>query len=119
MQLLDTRFDDAWLAAHPRDQALVDMMKGRRAGTRSAEQVRGERAQLEARRYHDVCDRLAAVACPTLVASGRYDGIAPVSNGAAIAERIPSAELRVYEGGHTFFAQDRRALPDILDFLAA
>jgi 3-oxoadipate enol-lactonase len=53
------------------------------------------------------------------VASGRYDAIAPPSNGAAIAERIPGAELRVYEGGHAFFAQDRRALPDILDFLAA
>jgi len=119
MRLMDTRFDDAWLAAHPRDQALVDMMNNRRPDERSAEQEHGERAQLEARRYHDVCDRLAAVACPTLVASGRYDGIAPPSNGAAIAERIPGAELRLYEGGHAFFAQDRQALPDILDFLAA
>jgi len=118
-QLLDTRFDEAWLADHPRDQALVDMMKERRAGERSAEQLRGERAQLEARRYHDVCARLSAVTCPTLVASGRYDGIAPVSNGAAIVERVPAAELRVYEGGHGFFVQDPRALPDILGFLAA
>jgi pimeloyl-ACP methyl ester carboxylesterase len=117
--LMDTRFDDAWLAAHPSDQALVDMMNGRRMGERTAEQLRGERAQLEARRNHDVCDRLTVVACPTLVASGRYDGIAPPSNGAAIAERIPGAELRLYEGGHAFFAQDRRVLPEILDFLAA
>ena len=58
------------------------------------------------------------VTCPTLVASGRYDGIAPPSNGTAIAERIPGAELRIYEGGHAFFAQDRQALPDIIDFLA-
>jgi 3-oxoadipate enol-lactonase len=118
-RLLDTRFDKEWLAAHPRDQALVDMMNGRRTGDRSSEQLRGERAQLEARSHHDVCDRLGAVTCPTLVASGRYDGIAPSSNGMAIAERIPGAELRLYEGGHAFFAQDGQALPDIFDFLAS
>src|SRR5262249_49790607 len=104
-------------AAHPRDQALVDMLKGRRTRDRSSEQVRGERAQLEARQHHDVCDRLGLVTCPTLVASGKYDGIAPPSNGAAIAERINGAELRPYEGGHAFFAQDPQALPDIFDFL--
>lgn len=31
---------------------------------------------------------------------------------------VPNAELRVYEGGHAFFVQDRDALPEILDFLA-
>jgi pimeloyl-ACP methyl ester carboxylesterase len=65
-----------------------------------------------------VTDRLGAITCPTLVASGRYDGIAPVANGEVIAARISGAELRVYEGGHAFFAQDRAALPEILDFLA-
>jgi hypothetical protein len=34
-----------------------------------------------------------------------------------MAGRIPNADLRLYEGGHAFFAQDRRALPEILDFL--
>jgi len=118
LRLLDTRFDDEWLATHASDQALVEMMKRRRGGERSAEQARGERAQLEARSHHDVCDRLKAVTCPTFVASGRYDGIAPPSNGEAIADLIPGAELRLYDGGHAFFAQDRQALPDILDFLA-
>ena len=60
-RLLDTRFDDEWLATHPRDQALVDMMSERRGATSSDEQLRGERAQLEARRHHDVCDRLEVV----------------------------------------------------------
>jgi hypothetical protein len=27
------------------------------------------------------------------------------------------SELRVYEGGHVFFLQDRRAITEILDFL--
>jgi pimeloyl-ACP methyl ester carboxylesterase len=74
--------------------------------------------QLEARRHHDVWDRLDRITCPTLVAAGRWDGIAPLANSEAIASRIPGAELRVYDGGHTFFVQSRDALPDIATFLA-
>ena len=118
VQLLDTRFDPAWLEVHPEDSALVKMMAGRTAGTKAADQVRGEREQLLARRDHDVGDRLGRITCPTLVAAGRYDGIAPLVNSQAIAARVPNAELRVYDGGHAFFAQDRRAIPDIIEFLA-
>jgi len=81
--------------------------------------VAGRRAQLAARWGHDVWDRLGAIACPTLVAGGRYDPIAPMANSAAIASRIAGAELRAYDGGHAFFVQDRAALPDIISFLTA
>jgi 3-oxoadipate enol-lactonase len=81
--------------------------------------VAGRRAQLAARRGHDVWDRLAAVACPTLVACGRFDPIAPMVNSEAIASRIEEAELRAYVGGHAFLVQDRAALPDILAFLTS
>jgi 3-oxoadipate enol-lactonase len=116
-QLLDTRFTPEWLADHPGDRALADMMASRRGAEKSSEQLRGEAEQLGARSRHDVTDRLAAVTCPTLVASGRFDGIAPPSNGETIAARIPNAELHVYEGGHAFFAQDPKALPDVISFL--
>lgn len=115
--LLDTRFTDEWLDAHPGDRALADMMAARRGSEKSTEQLRGEQEQLAARSRHDVTDRLDAVTCPTFVACGRYDGIAPPSNSEAIASRIPNAVMRVYEGGHAFFAQDRAALPDVLTFL--
>ena len=59
-----------------------------------------------ARAGHDVWDRLPSIACPTLVASGRYDEIAPVSNGRAIASRIPMRSSAEYEGGHAFLLQD-------------
>jgi pimeloyl-ACP methyl ester carboxylesterase len=75
------------------------------------------KAQLEAREGHDVWDRLAEITCPTLVACGRYDGIAPVENGRAIASRIRDVEFREYEGGHAFLFQDPAALPDLLTFL--
>ncbi len=118
LRLLDTRFTAEWLASHPHDKAMVDGRAQRGAAPKDAETRRGELAQLGARRWHDVWDRLPAVTCPTLVAGGRYDGVAPPANSEAIASRIPGAEVRLYEGGHLFFLQDRAAFPYILEFLA-
>jgi len=117
LSLLDTRFSPEWLAEHPGDRMLAAEMAKRREGDKSDEQLRGEREQLLARSHHDVTDRLHRVACPTLVAGGRYDGIAPPANSEAIAARIPGAELRFYEGGHAFFAQDASAIADLIAFL--
>ena len=117
LALLDTRFTPEYLAAHPADTALASMFAARSQVAKSEERLRGEREQLLARRGHDVTDRLPSVTCPTLVAAGRYDGIAPVANAEAIVGRIPDSELRVYEGGHLFFVQDERALPEMVDFL--
>lgn len=116
--LLDTRFTPAWLAEHPDDRALAELIAARTGGAGSVEARRGAAAQLDARRRHDVSDRLGRIACPTLVAAGRYDGIAPMANAEAIAARVPGSDLRRYEGGHAFFVQDATALPEILDFLA-
>jgi 3-oxoadipate enol-lactonase len=119
VRLLDTRFTDGWLASHPADRAFVDMLAQRHLAEKSADERRGEAEQLGARRHHDVWDRLGAVTAPTLVAAGRYDGIAPLENAEAIAKAVTGADLRVYEGGHCFFAQDGAAFPDILAFLDA
>jgi 3-oxoadipate enol-lactonase len=119
MALLDTRFTPEWLAAHDADRLLAEGMAARGHVAKTSEQLRGEREQLEARSHHDVTDRLSRITAPTLVACGRFDGIAPLANGKAIASRIPGAELRVYEGGHVFMAQDPSAHPDIIGFLAS
>jgi pimeloyl-ACP methyl ester carboxylesterase len=113
----DTRFTPEYLAGHPADQALVTMLATRVPDTKNAEQRRGEREQLMARSAHDVMDRLPNISCPTLIAAGRFDGIAPLANSEAIANRVPGSQLRVYEGGHVFFIQDQRAMPEIFDFL--
>jgi pimeloyl-ACP methyl ester carboxylesterase len=115
--LLDERFSPEWLADHQLDRAIVDMATARAMEPRSAARRRGELAQLEARRHHDVWDRLGTVACPTFVGAGRFDAIAPVANSERIVSRIPGAELHVYDGGHPFFVQDRAALPDVFAFL--
>lgn len=118
LRLIDTRFDEAWLAEHPADRAIAEMMAERAAVERTAEQRLGERLQLEARRDHDVFDRLDRIVCPTLVAAGRFDGIAPPSNSEAIHARLANSTLRLYEGGHLFLYQDPAAFTDIDTFLA-
>jgi pimeloyl-ACP methyl ester carboxylesterase len=115
--LLDTRFTAEWLVTHDGDRMIAELMAARTAAPGDPEQRRGEHEQLQARRYHDVWDRLDRITCPTLVAGGRFDGIAPPANAEAIASRVAGSELRLYEGGHAFFAQDPRALPEVLDFL--
>jgi pimeloyl-ACP methyl ester carboxylesterase len=115
--LMDTRFTPEFLAAHPGERAMAEAFASRSAVAKSPEVLRGERRQLEARSHHDVYDRLPRITCPTFVGSGRYDGIAPLANGEAIAARIPHAELHVYEGGHGYLYQDRRGFPDVIEFL--
>jgi 3-oxoadipate enol-lactonase len=116
---LDTRFDEAWLREHPADRAIAEMMAERAAAPRTDEQRLGERLQLEARRHHDVWDRLERTMCPTRIACGEFDGVAPPSNSEAMHERIPHSELRRYEGGHLFVYQDPTAFPDLTAFLAS
>jgi 3-oxoadipate enol-lactonase len=118
-QLLDTRFTPEWLDSHENDRALAALL-GQRFTSPQSEEVRaGNRLQLLARSGHDVFERLPRITCPTFVASGRYDGIAPAANGTAIAAQIPDATLRLYEGGHLFLLQDPEAFPEIIAFLAA
>jgi 3-oxoadipate enol-lactonase len=111
--LVDTRFDEEWLASHPVDAA---MLTPRPAATGRA--ALGQGWQLDARSRHDVWGRLGSIVAPTFVGSGKFDGIAPASNGRAIADRVDGAIYREYAGGHMFLFQDRRALPDVRAFLS-
>jgi 3-oxoadipate enol-lactonase len=112
--LIDTRFTPDWLAAHGNHRALVAAL----TATTASDQTDGEALQLRARAAHDVYDRLPAITCPTPVASGRHDGIAPPGKATAIADRLPHAELHLFYGGHLFLLQDRTALPAVIRFLA-
>jgi 3-oxoadipate enol-lactonase len=40
-----------------------------------------------------------------------------VANSRGLTERIPDAELKLFEGGHLFMIQDRTAYPAIIDWL--
>jgi 3-oxoadipate enol-lactonase len=120
LELSDRRMGADWRKSNPDAFARVrEMMKARgTVGEGEPGREAGARAQMEARRRHDVYDRLPRATMPTLVCVGRFDDIAPVSNGAAIVERLPNAKLEVFDGGHMFLVQDRRANETIVEFLA-
>ena len=114
----DTRFTPAWLASHPSDAQMVNMFNELALIPKDSEVIRGEHLQLEARRYHDVVDRLHHIVSPTFIAAGKFDGLAPSVNSEAILGLIPDATLSVYEGGHILLAQDPTAIRQIRTFLA-
>jgi pimeloyl-ACP methyl ester carboxylesterase len=113
--LLDRRFTDEYLDTHDDARGLAELM----ASGNTTRPVSDEnyRLQMAARRHHDVSERLDTLTMATFIGMGRFDGIAPLANGEAIAARVPTAELRSYDGGHGFFVQDRRAFPDTIEFL--
>ena len=112
-ELSDRRFSPEYLSEHEDVRALIEASIEDRAPTP------GERQQMEARRGHDVADRLHLVSAETFVMSGEFDGIAPAVNGRRIAERIADSTFREYSGGHMFFVQDARALVDATGFLVS
>lgn len=117
LHLADSRYTPEFLATHPFDQMLVDLAAAGRAMPKSEEQLRGERLQLEGRRGHDVWDRLHNITCPTAIAYGEFDALAPPANSHALATRIAQHSLQGFQGGHGFLFQDRNAFPWVLDFL--
>lgn len=113
----DTRRDAAWATANP---ALYEQILALGAADPFADEpgyAMGARRQLEARAAHDTWDRLAQIACPVMIAAGRYDGIALPATQERMAARIPGARLQFFEGGHLFMIQDRAATPAMTAFL--
>jgi 3-oxoadipate enol-lactonase len=113
----DIRRDEAWVAAHPDQYALFVAMGAADPFAAEPGHARGAHRQLEARSGHDTWDRLPAIACPTMIAAGRYDGIALPATQERLASQIAGAKLQWFEGGHLFMIQDRTAAPAMAAFL--
>jgi 3-oxoadipate enol-lactonase len=115
MELLDTRWDEAWRRTHPEMVALF----AERMNLEGEDGLSpGLTNQLTARSAHDTAERLGAITCPTLVCGGRFDGIAPPANSEFLARSIPGARVEMFDGGHAFFLQDATAIPAIISFLS-
>jgi 3-oxoadipate enol-lactonase len=117
MPISDTRRDAAWQAANPEDYERFVQLAAADPFAGEPGRAEGAHRQLEARAKHDTWERLARIACPTLIAAGRYDGIALPDTQEKMGARIPGAELQWFEGGHLFMLQDRAAYPAIIAFL--
>jgi len=103
-------------------ESLVDLMSAFQdttaaVGENQDRKELGLTLQLEARRHHDTWDRLSNITAPTLVCGGRYDGIAAPENSEHLADRIPQAELALFDGGHMFLIQDPTAFDRMIEFL--
>ncbi len=115
----DTRHDEAWAAANPDAYAQMIALAAADPYADEPGRAMGARRQLAARSHHDTWDRLPRIACPVMLAAGRYDGIALPQTQEKMASRIPDVRLQFFEGGHLFMIQDRTAYPAIVDFLSA
>ncbi|THD64973.1 alpha/beta fold hydrolase [Phenylobacterium sp.] len=113
----DVRRDDAWAAANPEQYAFFVTLGSADPYADEPGHAMGAHRQLVARAAHDTWDRLEQIACPTLIAAGRHDGIALPATQEKMAGRIPGARLQWFDGGHLFIIQDRTAAPAMISFL--
>ena len=115
LEVSDLRRDKKWQQENPEKwQHYLELSLTSRRSDRDLE---GAMKQLMARRDHDTFDRLSQIQIPVLLAGGKFDGVAPMANMQAIADQIKSSETRFYEGGHMFLIQDKRAYPEIIEWL--
>ncbi len=120
MRLTDERYDpEAEQPLPDIARSVFDAMVARAASPATGQAAAGARRQLEARSSHDTNHVLSRITNPTLVCAGRYDHIAPMANSEKLANEIPDAVLRVFEGGHLFMLQDRTAFAAINTFLSS
>jgi pimeloyl-ACP methyl ester carboxylesterase len=81
----------------------------------------GLRGQGAAVATHDTYDRLSQIRVPTLVTAGSDDTLVDARNSPVLAEKIPGAQLKMFEGLRHGFTAEK---PDevnaaIVDFLAS
>lgn len=117
LPISDTRRDAGWAGANPEAYAKAIALAAADPFADEPGRAQGAHRQLEARAAHDTWDRLTQIAAPTLIAAGRYDGVALPETQEKMAARIPGAELQFFEGGHLFMIQDRGAVPAMIAFL--
>ena len=119
VRISDIRHDDAWAAEHPAEYRLLLQYAAADPFRDEPGHAEGAARQIAARAQHDTWARLPQIACPTMVMGGRFDGIAKPDVVTALAQRIPGAQLRFYDGGHLFMLEQRSAFGDMRDFLSA
>lgn len=66
-------------------------------------------------RSYDIREQLPKITAPTLIIAGRHDWICPPEFSEEIAERIPNADLRIFEhSGHAIRLDEPEALLDAI-----
>ena len=114
--LAEAAFTKGYIERHP--QIIPALIEARRQ--RPLDPVALDH-RVKAALQHDTYARLARIACPTLVITGKDDALISWDNSRLLAERIPGAELVILEpAGHCFWLeQPAQASAAILRFLQA
>ncbi|MEI9887168.1 MAG: alpha/beta hydrolase [Rhizomicrobium sp.] len=113
----DTRRDAAWAKAHPEQYEKFVAFAAADPYADEPGRAMGYHRQIAARAQHDTYDRLPQIACPVMIAAGRFDGVTRPETQEKMAARIRGATLQFFDGGHMFMLQDRAALPAMIAFL--
>jgi len=113
----DTRRDATWQKANPEQYEQFVAFAASDPYADEPGRAMGYHRQLAARAGLDTYDRLEQIACPVMIAAGRYDGIALPATQEKMAARIKGSRLQFFAGGHLFMIQDRAALPAMIEFL--
>jgi 3-oxoadipate enol-lactonase len=117
LPISDLRHDDEWAKANPDQFDKLLAMASAEPFTDEPGHAEGAWRQIEARSNHNCWDRLDQISRPVLIAAGRHDGIALLATQERMLNRIPGAELQVFEGGHLFLLQDKNAYPAVTAWL--
>ncbi|HKA55840.1 MAG TPA: alpha/beta fold hydrolase, partial [Candidatus Binatia bacterium] len=59
--------------------------------------------QMQAIHGHDTYERLPQISAPTLVITGKEDGLVPPENSVTLAQRIPNADLAILANASHIF----------------
>jgi len=119
VKISDSRHDEAWGRTNPQAYKMRCALAAADPYADEPGHRQGAARQIAARAGHDSWDRLPSIGCPVLVMGGRHDGTAEPKVVTALADRIPGAQLRFFEGGHLFMLEDRTAYPAMAEFLGA
>jgi pimeloyl-ACP methyl ester carboxylesterase len=108
----DLMYSPAWRVQHPGPYATL--------GDPGISALSARR-HLRASARHDAYDQLPRICAPTLVLHGTDDEFAPVVNAHLVADRVPGAELFLFDGArHAYFEGCRpEASRRVLEFLDA
>jgi pimeloyl-ACP methyl ester carboxylesterase len=104
--------------SEPYDEEVVERLTALRL--EESQPLEAWQAQAAAALGFDVFDRLGEIAVLTLVLTGTADGVVDPRNSELLTERIPNAQLEVFEGcGHLFFWQEsERFVRLVMEFLS-
>jgi pimeloyl-ACP methyl ester carboxylesterase len=107
-------FATEYMAAHPEE--VEQILDWRLARPQSPEAWAW---QFRAGQAFDISPHLREIRHPALVVAGSADRVLPVANAVLLADRLPRARLRVFEGGgHLVFIEQAEAFNRlVVDFL--